>query len=242
MRKLKGIWLIVLCCLLCVSAFAAEPSALERKGSITLTLETEAGPVPGGTLSVYPVAKIEPVSQGYSYTYVDAFMDCPYSLEGDLLSQVLANHLITYARYHQLQPLLFEVDLSGTVETGELDCGLYLVFQEDSHVYNGYLPIQPFLISIPVETATGEWVFDANATPKVSVEKEDPTPAPTSTPKPDKPVPTPGATPKPGGSGDDIPDTGQSNWPVPILAIAGIVLFGIGWYIRYSGKDDGLET
>lgn len=33
--------------------------------------------------------------------------------------------------------------------------------------------------------------------------------------------------------GDDIPNTGQLWWPIPLLAIAGVLLFAVGWYRRY---------
>lgn len=37
--------------------------------------------------------------------------------------------------------------------------------------------------------------------------------------------------------GGDIPNTGIAWWPVPLLAAAGIILFGIGWYRRYMKHD-----
>ena len=38
---------------------------------------------------------------------------------------------------------------------------------------------------------------------------------------------------------DELIDTGQLNWPVPVFAIAGLILFSIGWAIvNFSKKDE----
>ena len=41
-----------------------------------------------------------------------------------------------------------------------------------------------------------------------------------------------------GDDDDDLADTGQLNWPVPVFAIAGLVLFGIGWAILNLGNKE----
>lgn len=35
-----------------------------------------------------------------------------------------------------------------------------------------------------------------------------------------------------------LPQTGQLWWPVPVLALAGMLLFGIGWYKEHGGKNE----
>ena len=37
---------------------------------------------------------------------------------------------------------------------------------------------------------------------------------------------------------EELIDTGQLNWPVPIMAIAGLVLFSIGWSVLNFGKKE----
>lgn len=37
---------------------------------------------------------------------------------------------------------------------------------------------------------------------------------------------------------DDLADTGQLNWPVPVFAIAGLLLFSMGWAILNFGKKE----
>ena len=63
---------------------------------------------------------------------------------------------------------------------------------------------------------------------------------------------TPGGTTTPGGNSsttapddtgettdrDELIDTGQLNWPVPVTAIAGLLLFSIGWAILNFGKKE----
>ena len=48
-------------------------------------------------------------------------------------------------------------------------------------------------------------------------------------------------TTKPSGSGngeDNLVQTGQLNWPVPVCAIAGILIFSIGWAVLNFGKKE----
>lgn len=50
-----------------------------------------------------------------------------------------------------------------------------------------------------------------------------------------------GGTTKPSGSGEDedkLVQTGQLNWPVPVCAIAGILIFSIGWAVLNFGRKE----
>lgn len=35
----------------------------------------------------------------------------------------------------------------------------------------------------------------------------------------------------------ELPNTGQLQWPIPVLAITGIVLFSMGWYLTFMKKE-----
>ena len=50
---------------------------------------------------------------------------------------------------------------------------------------------------------------------------------------PDEEVPpeTP-ETPK-----EELPQTGMIQWPIPVFAALGLLVFGYGWYITFSKKD-----
>lgn len=59
--------------------------------------------------------------------------------------------------------------------------------------------------------------------------EEDPSAPPDEPPPPDKPPE------------DELIDTGQLNWPVPVFATAGLLLFSIGWAMLNLGKQDDEE-
>ena len=67
--------------------------------------------------------------------------------------------------------------------------------------------------SIPLADSTG-WIYDVDASPKVGAT-----------------VPSTPDTPS-------LPQTGQLNWPVPVLACSGILLFAAGWCLNRKGKKE----
>ena len=52
--------------------------------------------------------------------------------------------------------------------------------------------------------------------------------------KPDEPPTNPSEP----DDDDELADTGQLNWPIPVFAIAGILLFSIGWAMLNFGKKE----
>lgn len=54
---------------------------------------------------------------------------------------------------------------------------------------------------------------------------------PSETPEP----PTPPTATPPGGL---IPQTGVLWWPVPVMALAGLILFVLGWHLRWGKRND----
>ena len=51
-----------------------------------------------------------------------------------------------------------------------------------------------------------------------------------------KPTPKPDTPDKPNTPGSHLPQTGQLNWPVPVLAGAGLVLFALGWWLCFGQR------
>lgn len=83
------------------------------------------------------------------------------------------------------------------------------------------LPEQPDTPDTPVSPGTPDNpVSPGNPDNPVSPENPD---NPVSPSNPDKPV---------------LPQTGQLNWPVPVLACSGVLLFAVGWVLNRQGKKE----
>lgn len=67
--------------------------------------------------------------------------------------------------------------------------------------------------------------------------KESTKPTPKPSPKPGDPTPRPGE-PTPNPSKPGLPQTGMLWWPVPILAILGITLVMVGWFMMRKKKNN----
>ncbi len=68
---------------------------------------------------------------------------------------------------------------------------------------------------------------------------DEPTTKPDSTPTTEQDTDEKTTVPmKPSEPDDDLAHTGQLNWPVPVFAISGLLLFSIGWAILNLGKKE----
>lgn len=142
-------------------------------GSITVTLQDDDGNLLGGSLMLYQVADIEEIDGKVSYRFTNDFVDCGIDLT-DLNKNGLADHLLGYATAKQLEGTLKEADKNGTVLFKPLTSGLYLIVQKDT--MEGYYPIAPFLVSIPMfDEVENDWSYHVTANPKIQ-------------PRPDVPV------------------------------------------------------
>ena len=95
-----------------------------------------------------------------------------------------------------------------------LFCGLYLFVPKNAYFDTPYENLIPFLVSVPIRN-NESWNYGVNVYPKArtaSVE-ETTTALPTTNP--------------------ELPYTGLVRWPVPVLSIAGILLFSLGWAAIY---------
>jgi hypothetical protein len=225
------IWtvLVTLCLLfaLTVNASATEADPLPdltRKGSLSFTMEVDGVPLDSGRLNLYHVATISRTSQQqYAFTLLDALAGAGATLDPEnLYDGAQAQRLLTCAQ------TVFDSYLSKPIENGQvhfadLEAGLYLVWQRPEDASAGYDAIAPFLISIP-KWQDGDYTFHVQAHPKVPIETE-PTPPP---PPPPSPPP-------------DLPQTGQLNWPVPVMAMAGVTLLIVGWILCAGRKRCGHE-
>lgn len=202
---------LMLLCCMNIAVFAQEVPDLAASGTVELTI------TPGGEVTVYRVGDIVEDDGNYSFALTDDYADAGLEPD-DVQNPELAQALAKLAK----DGVTVKADDKGHVIFA-VDAGLYLLVQtraeEGNYVFN------PFLISMPNWDGTG-YNYEVDATPKVGTPPETEPTTETTEPKPTEPK---------------LPQTGQLNWPVPLLAVAGLVLFTAGWYLRFGRKKDGYE-
>lgn len=281
--------LLLMLCLLAAGALPAlatsvnirlvDASGNPATGTIRVALYDSAKDkaLSGGQLTLYRVAEVKRKNGDLSFEYCGDFYGCGIAL-GDLTDSTLADQLLEYMP-QGARGTTKTVDADGNAAFEDLELGLYLIVQ--SKASNGYAPIKPFLVSLPM-AENGKWNYEVDASPKVGgyTPVNPDTPPVPPTPVPDKPgtpeqptEPTNPDTPKnpdgpdspvspgspdspvaPGnpdnpaapGNPDNpalagrpdgavmngLPQTGQLNWPVPVLAVSGMLLFAAGWVLN----------
>lgn len=229
MKKITSILtvIIMLCCF-SSTVFADNVPDLTMRGSIQITMRSGDSYVPGGNLTLYKVGDIYEDNGNYSFVLTDGFAGSGEILD-DIQSAQLADDLARYAERNSIVGTNKEVDQNANIAFTDLDLGLYLLVQEQAA--EGYSNVSPFLVSVPMQE-NGAYVYDVDASPKVELEKV------TEPDTPDTPPDTPDTPTNPGGK---LPQTGQLNWPIPVLVACGLGLFIIGWWMRFGGKKDSYE-
>lgn len=223
-RIISLLVMLTLICSMSMSVSAVEVPDLTRKGSITVTMHAKKDNmdviVPGGTLTLYRVGKIYEDDGNYSFILTGDFVDCGESF-GDIQSPELASRLAEYAEKNAKNKGETEkVSAEGIVTFEKLDLGLYLIVQYEAA--SGYNKANPFLVSLP-QMKNSEDSYNVDASPKVNVKQDSGKKTPPKT------------TSK-------LPQTGQLNWPVPLLVVSGMVLFAIGWVLCFGRKKNDHET
>lgn len=219
MKALLSLALALVCSLsLMTAAFAQETIDLSKTGSITLTMQdSKKKPVSGGELTLYQVATVVENDGDLSYAYTNGFENCGVEL-GDLSASTLAADLQKKLSANA-EKTTVTIGTDGVAKFENLPLGLYLVVE--TKAATGYNAVSSFVVSVPM-TENGEYVYDVNATPKLSTVTEKP-----STPN----TPSTPTTPK-------LPQTGQLDWPIPVLAVAGVLLCALGFRLRRDNKHE----
>lgn len=210
---------LLLLCALSITAAATHPVPdLSVNGSITFQMNWNDELLDSGSLNVSKVGEIAENNGDYSFALPEGFDS--QNLELDFAAdQVLAQELLTLAKELELEKISAPVE-EGKAVFSDLTPGLYVVWQEKEDACEGFAPISPFLISMP-KFQDGAYVVDVVAVPKVGLETVPPTTAPPAE--------------------EEVPQTGQLNWPVPVLAISGAVLFIFGFVLWTGRKRAGYE-
>ena len=167
------------------SAFAQTSETtidFAKKGSISITLRDSSSKqvVKGAGLRIYKIADAKNAGGNLGFEFTESFKNSGVSLD-DINNAYLAEHLANYAANERATGT--DGTASGeSIRFDNLDLGLYLVVQTGS--VNGYYPISPFLVSVPMTGENGRlWIYDVEASPKVSIRPWTPTPPG----KPDEP-------------------------------------------------------
>ncbi len=179
-----AIWLAVvsLLALMAVPVQGHEIPDMTRLGTISLTLKDDQTPLVGGTLTLYRVGDIAESDGDFSFALTEELKPSNISLE-DIQSAETAKKLADWLGGDASQKLEAKIDDKGQVKFVDLKPGLYLVVQEKASA--GYLPVDPFLVSVPMHNGTA-YVYEVEATPKVGKLETAPT-------EPDTPSVDPGS-------------------------------------------------
>lgn len=135
----------------------------------------------------------------------------------DIQDPELPQTLADFAKENKLTGTTLTVGSAGTATFEDLELGLYLIIQETPA--KGYSALKPFLVSVPY-MVDGKYEYDVTAQVKSELER---IPETTKAPAPTDPK---------------LPQTGQLNWPVPVLVVLGLLLLAAGWVTRYGKRQN----
>lgn len=224
MRKLIR---ILLCAALLLAlpfqALAAMIPEEDRIGSLTFRMEWEDQKLDSGSLTLYRVGQIIWKNGRYEFELVPELADTGASLK-DLDDSALPKTFAKLAQERELDAITAPIE-EGTAHFAQMQTGLYVVTQSQDQACDGLKPINPFLISLPRWDGSC-YVYDLTADPKMAMETE-----PTEPTEPPPPPPTEPEDP-------NLPQTGQLNWPIPLMFVSGMILVTIGLILCFRKKED----
>ena len=214
------------------------------KGNITVTLKYGENPVSGIGITLYRVATGKVVDHNLYFEAVSAL--APVELDGltaeetaqatsDLVGKI--QNLDSEARA-ALAVETVTTNEEGVAKFENLDVGVYLAVQSTSSRYT----FNPVLMYLPFTNEAGvAWEFAVTANPKVSYSGGGGggnTPPPPIIIPPDEPPLSPPPDFPPDEPYEEIPDeepplaelpqTGLLQWPIPVMAMAGLLLMALG--------------
>lgn len=206
------------------AVFSHAVPDLDRRGSISVTMRYGTNTVPGGSMAIYRVADVRSENGNYVFVPCGDFASLNEKMT-DVESDALAFSVAAFIAQNKLTGETRPIDAQGKVSFKDLEPGLYILIQTLSS--KGYNCANPFLISIPMYD--GEYIYDVAASAKVELSKDNNNPFEETTPE--------------SGSNNDnkLPQTGQLNWPIPILLVSGTALVLTGLILCFGqrrGKNE----
>ncbi len=229
------------------AAMATEQSTVDPandKGEIAITLKYDERPVSGISVTLYRVATGRVENNNLYYDVVDALG--PVELNGLNAEETAKATTALVDKIKSMQPDERDPFIVETVATNEegvakfedLSVGVYLAVQSSNSRYT----FSPVLMYLPFTNDAGTaWDFAVTANPKVSYRGGGgggPTPPPPIIIPPDEPPLSPPPDFPPDEPYEEIPDeepplaelpqTGLLQWPIPIMAAAGLLMIALG--------------
>lgn len=229
----------------CSPAYAASAGEIDfgKTGAITLSLKTSDGTaVSDGAVTLYQVAALYLDNGDMAYSYTEAFAAC--GVEPDVEDTSLPTLLAAYAKSSSITGTSAAIGSDGTVTFADLELGLYLIVQTTAS--DNYKTIDPFVVTVPMQSGE-EWVYIVDASPKVgtvastdSGESDEPDESDESDESNEAAESDESNESDESDESDEvrIPQTGQLNWPIPVLAVSGLLLFALGWVLNRSGRTE----
>lgn len=204
---------VVLAILLCWS-FMFQVSATEmEKGSIEIKVEYRDTKVTGGNLVAVKVGYLD--SDNRMFRQVTNHDEIKNIGQSAAVTQ-MQNFYTSNKNTHTFE--VYKADVKdGIAKFTDIPLGLYLIYQETEA--SGFNKLSPFLVTVPYDGENNVTVASKTELDKeVSPETEPTTPPPESDEK--------------------LPQTGQLTWPVPWLALSGMILFVFGWWLCFGKRKD----
>ena len=258
LKLLTAMLLAVVMTLSLVTVAAAEEAEGEMdpetfKGSITVTLERKNKPVKGVEVTLYQVGTGAVENNNWMFSLVDALVPTDGAPAEDLNGLKAAEvEAITEALAKRIRKLpaeekdaltiaAKESDENGKIVFDELGAGVYLAVRTKLSGYE----FAPALVYLPYGDETG-WDDEIAVNPKVSVNQgSDPKDPPENPPEiPDEPPPSGGKDypdeeiPEEEVPLATLPQTGLLQWPIPVMAAAGLLLFGTGMLVDRKRRSE----
>ena len=203
-----------------LTAYAHDVPQERYDCSIEVMVRYDGENVDGGTLTAIRVGFVDEEDGNYFFSqeFTNIKIEDIASPDAPKTQQEFYNNnKSNYDFYTQTQ----------TVENGKatfsgLSTGLYLIVQNKAA--DGFSKMDAFLVSVPY-MEDGEYQYHVTAAVKSELERE---------PEPTAPPPTEPDDPK-------LPQTGQLNWPVPLMVVAGLAFFAAGWVLCFGKKREHNE-
>lgn len=241
-KRLFALLLVVLTLLCQVTAGALD---LNQKGSLELTIQNEKGDgVKNVKVALYRVGTVRTENNNLYFDVVEALDETELDgLNAQQNQETAALLLETVKELDEGAITAYEgmTDTDGKVRFETLEMGVYLVAQTNWRV--NYLEFAPFLAYLPATSADGtEWETAIKAVPKVEYRPSG------GDPEEPEVIPDPEVPTDPGEPGEPeivipepdvpttLPQTGMLMWPIPLMAMAGLVLFAAGWSLEKKAK------